>query len=233
MDMGVGLVSVSLVCAYGSQASPSGSPCDLAQPNTHCPSGCSQTFQAHSPLAAPRGPTPPSPPAHLHFLCQEPLPPKIPPRLRPEVSRLKVILFLRGISSKPSCWAGPGFPQGLGGPASWCWPLEMSCGCNLELVGDREFSQLGQAGATGRRAEPRLPPVPARPGWEGNHGRSGIETSSEALRWGGASGVQPRGAGPRLSRSPGQRPGAAPCLCHPIAQILLAAVHFHLQDPKD
>lgn len=72
-------VHLPSACIHGCKASPSGPPCDLAQPNTHRPSGCSQTFPGPQSPGNPQRTRATLPaPAHLHFLCQEPLPPQNP-----------------------------------------------------------------------------------------------------------------------------------------------------------
>lgn len=190
-------VSISLVCAYTvPRPHPQAHPVTLLSPTLTAPQAVPKPFQAHSPLATPRGPT-----LTCTFSARNPSLPKIPPRLRPGSPGSEVILFLRRYPHSQAVGLGPASPQGPRGPASCRVPGPWRCpvAATWSWWGDREFSQLGRAGATGRRAEPRLPPVPARPGWGG--GSPGLRcggTSSEALRWGGGLRVQPRGG-----RAPG------------------------------
>lgn len=190
------------MCTDSCKASPSGLPCDLAQPNTHRPSGCSQTFPGPQSPGNPRGPVPPSlHPLTCIFSARNPSLPQIPTQAQTRVSRLRSDFISLQISSQPGCWAGPGFPSGTQGPS--LLPDASSLRCPVAATwswwGDREVSQLGRAGATGCGAEPRLPPVPAMPGWGGGSHRLRYRgTSSEALRGGGGLRVQPRGG-----RAPG------------------------------
>lgn len=215
-------VHLPSVCIHGSKASPSGSPCDLAQPNTHCPSGCSQTFP---------GPQSPGNPqrthAHLHFLCQEPLPPQNPTQAQTRVSRLRSDFISPQISSQPSCWAGPGFPSGTQGPSllPGAWSLEMSCGCNLELVGRQGVLTAGAGGSHRPQSGAKAAPSASQARLGRGQPRAqvwGDKLGSPAVGR-GPQGPAQRRAGPRLSRSPpasaqGLRPACAAPLHRSFSQ---------------
>lgn len=196
-------MSTSLVCAQTvARPQPQAHPVTLLSPTLTALQAVSKPFQAHSPLATPRGPIPPSlHPLTCIFSARNPSLPKIPTQAQTRVSRLRSDFISLQISSQPGCWAGPGFSSGTQGPS--LLPDASSLRCPVAATwswwGDREVSQLGRAGATGCGVEPRLPPVPAIPGWGGGSHRLRCRgTSSEALRGGGGLRVQPRGG-----RAPG------------------------------
>ena len=232
-------MSISLVCAYTvARPHPQAHPVTLLSPALTAPQAVPKPFQAYSPLATPRGPAPPSlRPLTCTFSARNPSLPKIPTQAQTRVSRLRSDFISPQISSQPGCWAGPGFPSGTQGPSLLpdAWSLEMSCGCNLELVGRQGGLTAGAGGSHRLRIGSQGCPQ-CQPGQAGEGAATGSGVGGKARKpcgGEGASGSSPEEGGPQAEQEPpSQGPGAAPCLCHPIAQILLTAVHVHFQDPR-
>lgn len=216
-------MSISLVCAYTvARPHPQAHPVTLLRPALTAPQAVPKPFQAYSPLATPRGPAPPSlRPLTCTFSARNPSLPKIPTQAQTRVSRLRSDFISPQISSQPGCWAGPGFPSGTQGPSLLpdAWSLEMSCGCNLELVGRQGGLTAGRVGATGCGSGAKAAPSAS----QARLGRGqpwaqvwGDKLGSPAVGR-GPQGPAQRRAGPRLSRSPPARAqGLRPACATPL-----------------
>lgn len=174
---------------------PQAHPVTLLSPTLTAPQAVPKPSRPTVPWQPPEDPRHLSAPAHLHFLCQEPSLPKIPPRLRPgspgseDFISPDILKAAVGLARLPLRDPGAQPPAGCLAPGDVLW-LQLGAG-----------GETGSSHSWGRRSHrPRSVAAPQWPGQAGEGAATGSGVGGQARKPCGGEGA----SGPaQRRRAPG------------------------------